>query len=300
LRKYPNEVLENIKQYAEVYMIKYETNNPSATYIAKELNLDRHTVSRILKEMGYEIIKANKGKRNGAKSGEDSHMFGKKQSKETQEKKRLKLKGKKRPKEIFEKIINTRKKNGNLVPSNINVRYYEDLKMTLRSSWEADYIRYLNFKGIKWEYEKHTFNLQNEKGEFIGSYTPDFYLPNEEIFVEVKGFYSDKNKKKMQQVQEQYPYLKIKLITRTDYDDLSNEYEDKIPFWGDKGESTRESMNVSAKLSVEQVKEIKHLLIKGELKNIEIAKQYSVSAGTISAIKNMRIWSYVIVEEDGQ
>lgn len=58
----------------------------------------------------------------------------------------------------------------------------------LKSALEADFIRFLNFFSISFEYEKYTFSF-NER-----FYTPDFYLPQIDVFVELKGPEKDSTK----------------------------------------------------------------------------------------------------------
>ncbi len=54
-----------------------------------------------------------------------------------------------------------------------------------KSSLEADYARYCNYSNIKYEYEKHVFEVKlSESTKF---YTPDFYLPETDEFIELKG-----------------------------------------------------------------------------------------------------------------
>jgi hypothetical protein len=63
----------------------------------------------------------------------------------------------------------------------------------MRSNWEMVFAQYLDKQKIKWQYEPKTFNLGNT------TYTPDFYLPEINIYIEVKGYKSDifKNKIKL-------------------------------------------------------------------------------------------------------
>jgi len=55
-----------------------------------------------------------------------------------------------------------------------------------RSGWEAKYAEYLDTWNIKWEYEPHTFVLEIEGKKT--SYTPDFYLPEFNLYHEIKGW----------------------------------------------------------------------------------------------------------------
>lgn len=54
-----------------------------------------------------------------------------------------------------------------------------------KSSLEADFARFCNHKGLSYRYEHKTFELVvNDKKVF---YTPDFYLPESNAYVEMKG-----------------------------------------------------------------------------------------------------------------
>lgn len=50
-----------------------------------------------------------------------------------------------------------------------------------KSALEADFARFLKFFNLKYEYELKTFITEN------GAYTPDFFLPELNLFVELKG-----------------------------------------------------------------------------------------------------------------
>jgi hypothetical protein len=73
----------------------------------------------------------------------------------------------------------------------------------MRSGWEVAFALWLDFMGIKWEYETKRFWLS--KGHY---YTPDFYLPDQDTHVELKGWLSDKDKKKIEKFQKLYPDVK--------------------------------------------------------------------------------------------
>lgn len=74
----------------------------------------------------------------------------------------------------------------------------------MRSSWEREYAEHLDSKEIKWEYEPKRFSL----GEGT-TYTPDFYLPEIETYVEVKGYWWPKAKEKFEKFLKQYKSVKI-------------------------------------------------------------------------------------------
>jgi hypothetical protein len=100
-----------------------------------------------------------------------------------------------------------------------------DLNTYFRSSWEANYARYLNYINLSWEYEPTTFDL----GEGY-TYTPDFKL-NDGSYIELKGWLTEQGKIKLERFKKIYPYVKLVLISQTDYRSLYKEYRDIIPNW---------------------------------------------------------------------
>lgn len=74
--------------------------------------------------------------------------------------------------------------------------YYKNIWM--RSSWEIIYAKYLTKNHIKWQYEPKAFDLGNT------TYTPDFYLPEKDIYVEIKGYWRDDAKSKFRLFKDMY------------------------------------------------------------------------------------------------
>jgi hypothetical protein len=60
----------------------------------------------------------------------------------------------------------------------------------MRSTWEIAAAKYLDKYGIKWLYEPDTFKFKNF------TYTPDFYLPKLNIYIEIKGYWYKEGKKR--------------------------------------------------------------------------------------------------------
>ena len=100
-----------------------------------------------------------------------------------------------------------------------------------RSRWEPNYARILNLKGIPWLYESKVFYLRNDKGKIVDSYRPDFYLPETDEYIEIKGWLSPEFKKKWKLFKEQYPDIKITLIGPEEYSELEKKYKGKIKEW---------------------------------------------------------------------
>jgi hypothetical protein len=73
----------------------------------------------------------------------------------------------------------------------------------LRSSYEIAYAKYLTKNKIKWQYEPKTFNLGS------CTYRPDFYLPESDTYIEIKGWWRDDAKKKFRLFKKIYSNIKI-------------------------------------------------------------------------------------------
>ncbi len=93
---------------------------------------------------------------------------------------------------------------------------------------EEMFARILDFYGVNWLYEPKTFDLAwNKQGKVILAFTPDFYLPDQELYVELTtlrpSLATIKNKK-MRLMAELFPEIKIKLMKRRDIRDLMVKY----------------------------------------------------------------------------
>ena len=73
----------------------------------------------------------------------------------------------------------------------------------MRSSWEVKYAKYLDEHNIKWLYESKTFDLGD------CTYTPDFYLPETDTYVEIKGYLRKIAENKIKLFSEKYKNLKV-------------------------------------------------------------------------------------------
>lgn len=91
-----------------------------------------------------------------------------------------------------------------------------------RSSWEANYARYLNYlvqkkKILRWEYEPDTFEFHAiKKGTRF--YTPDFKVyqsPESFEFHEVKGWMDAKSKTRQKRMSKYYPQIKVIIIDKS-------------------------------------------------------------------------------------
>jgi hypothetical protein len=110
--------------------------------------------------------------------------------------------------------------------------YREDIGgQYFRSAWEANYARFLNFSGIKWEYEKKTFWFEKIR-RGVRSYTPDFYLIDEKVYHEVKGWMDKKSATKLKRMKTYHPAETVHVIGRDFFRQANKQGLCKlIPHW---------------------------------------------------------------------
>jgi len=89
-------------------------------------------------------------------------------------------------------------------PKTPNWGKYKGINM--RSGYEIGYAKYLDRNIIKWEYEPKTFDLGNT------AYTPDFYLPESDTYVEIKGWMRKEASIKIKKFIKQNPNIKYLLL----------------------------------------------------------------------------------------
>ena len=98
---------------------------------------------------------------------------------------------------------------------------------------ELVFARLLDFYGIRWQYEPRTFPLQqDEKGNLLEAFSPDFYLPDSDLYVELttmKQSLVTKKNRKVKRLRELYPEIKIRLLYQKDFEDLIFKYSTREP-----------------------------------------------------------------------
>lgn len=85
-----------------------------------------------------------------------------------------------------------------------------DKRRWFRSMWELVFAKdFLSERGFTWQYEPTTFNLSDGS-----TYTPDFYIEDDDLWVEVKGYEREVSIKRFLKFREEYAETAI----------LANEY----------------------------------------------------------------------------
>lgn len=115
----------------------------------------------------------------------------------------------------------------------------EDLNnQYFRSSWEANYARYLNWlveRGeiAEWKFEPDTFEFTEiKRGNRF--YTPDFKITNKDGSIEyheVKGYMSEDSRIKLKRMAKYFSEIKLILIDKESYKVLSRQLRNIIPNW---------------------------------------------------------------------
>lgn len=86
----------------------------------------------------------------------------------------------------------------------------------------------LDYYGIPWDYEPHSFPLEwDERGRVVEAACPDFYLPEQDLYVEVttmKQSLVTRKNRKIRKLRERYPELKVRLWYKRDVERLAQKY----------------------------------------------------------------------------
>lgn len=95
--------------------------------------------------------------------------------------------------------------------------YYDSLlqgKIWLRSSYELAFAKYLDLNNEKWLYESKRFDLGDT------TYCPDFYFPEYDEYIEIKGYMNPKAKEKINKFRIMYPDIKYYIMYRENLQEL--------------------------------------------------------------------------------
>jgi hypoxanthine phosphoribosyltransferase len=85
---------------------------------------------------------------------------------------------------------------------------------------ESSLAQLFDFYRIAWEYEPRSFPIMwNESGRAVEFFTPDFYLPEFDLYLEVttaKPALKTRKNRKIRLLQHHHPHVRVKLFTRRD------------------------------------------------------------------------------------
>jgi hypoxanthine phosphoribosyltransferase len=88
---------------------------------------------------------------------------------------------------------------------------------------EQEFARFLDYYRIRWAYEPVSFPLAGDGEQPTEMFTPDFYLPEHDLYIELttmkQSLVTPKNRK-VRLLRELYPDINIRLLYRQDYQQL--------------------------------------------------------------------------------
>src|SRR5450432_3266981 len=112
---------------------------------------------------------------------------------------------------------------GIVPPANVTLRH----KMFAHPSEEM-FANLLDFYRIAWEYEPRSFPVQYDaSGGVLESFTPDFYLAEVDLYVELttmKQSLVTRKNRKVRLLRELYPHLNIQVFYQKDFENLIFKY----------------------------------------------------------------------------
>ena len=106
-------------------------------------------------------------------------------------------------------------------------------KITLRKKMFANqseeiFANLLDFYRIAWEYEPRSFPIQlDQDGNALEAFTPDFYLPEFDMYVELttmKQAHVTRKNRKIRLLRELYPKVNIQVFYQKDFENLVFKY----------------------------------------------------------------------------
>ena len=93
---------------------------------------------------------------------------------------------------------------------------------------EQIFANLLDFYRIRWDYEPRSFPLQWDKdGNVLEAFTPDFYLPEFDLYVELttmKQSLVTRKNRKVRLLRAIYPHVNIQVFYQKDFQDLVSKY----------------------------------------------------------------------------
>lgn len=247
-------IIDEYEHYASTGQLKV---------LAKKLKRTRHLVCRYAKEMGLTDIGRKKiefkcfdlirGIPMWTKGDHPRGMLGKKHTEETLDK--LSIQSKRVMKELIEsgrmrgkteKMCETKlKKYGTLGTRNrakcswkAGWRIISEQKYFFRSSWEANYARFLEIEKSEgrianWEHEPLYFKFEKEKTGSV-CFLPDFRVTKLDGAIEyheVKGWFDERSIETLTRMKIHFPSMILIVIPRAWFRKYNREYSKSISEW---------------------------------------------------------------------
>ena len=113
-------------------------------------------------------------------------------------------------------------------PTSVDVPKLKSETIRFAHASERQFARLLDFYGIEWEYEPTSFDIDFDKeGRVLQRFTPDFFLPEFDLYIEITTLNQKlvtKKNRKVRQLRERYPEITCKIFYQRDYLSLVTKY----------------------------------------------------------------------------
>jgi hypothetical protein len=97
---------------------------------------------------------------------------------------------------------------------------------------ERECAKVLDYYRVPWLYEPRTFVLEEDaEGRVLEAFTPDFYLPEQDLYVEItmmKQSLVTRKNRKLRKLRERYPEVNVKLFYKRDVARLAERFRLQI------------------------------------------------------------------------
>jgi hypothetical protein len=113
-------------------------------------------------------------------------------------------------------------------PASLDVPPLKSDTIRFAHASERQFAQLLDFYGIPWEYEPTSFDIDFDKeGRVLQRFTPDFFLPEFELYIEITTLNQKlvtKKNRKARRLMQLYPDVKCKILYQRDYLNLLVKY----------------------------------------------------------------------------
>jgi hypoxanthine phosphoribosyltransferase len=103
--------------------------------------------------------------------------------------------------------------------------YRGEVEPRFQHEAELAYAKILDWYGVPWLYEPTTFVLERDaEGRVVEAFTPDFYLPEQDLYLEVtvmKQSLVTRKNRKLRKLKHLYPEVRIKLFYERDFERIA-------------------------------------------------------------------------------
>lgn len=93
---------------------------------------------------------------------------------------------------------------------------------------ERRFAELLDFYGIEWHYEPRTFVLREDAaGRPLEAFTPDFYLPEYDLYIELTTLRQQlvtRKNRKVRLLEQRHPEVHVKILYKGDYAALAQRF----------------------------------------------------------------------------